>query len=64
MITVRTIKHIATSRTIPGFRSCRTQSRSYHSIIQDQGRMMMGYAQVLSSDAQRKWRNVQWRERH
>lgn len=63
MLTIRTIKHIATSRTIPSFRSCRTPNRMAASLIHDQGRMLAGYAQVLTSDAQRQWRDMMWRSR-
>lgn len=59
MLPIRTMQHIATSRSIPSFRTCRTQSRTYHHILKDQGRMMQGYAQILANDARRKWRNVQ-----
>lgn len=60
MIIVRSMSHVATSRTIPSFRSCRTLSRASSSVIADQGRMMHGYAQLLARDGQRKWRNMQW----
>ena len=63
MITVRTMKQIATSRTIPSFRSNRNLNRANQGIIFDQGRMMLGYAQVLTSDAHRKWRNGLWKVR-
>lgn len=59
MLPIRTMQHVATSRTIPSFRSCRTQSRSYHNLLRDQGRLMEGYALVLANDARRKWRNGQ-----
>jgi hypothetical protein len=59
MLSIRTMKHIATSATIPSFRSCRTQSRAYHTVLVDQGRIMQGYAQVLAEDARRKWRCAQ-----
>lgn len=61
MIKVRTMKHIATSRTIPSFRSCRSINHANHGLILDQGRMMMGYAQMLTQDAHRKWRNGVWK---
>jgi hypothetical protein len=63
MLALRTMKHVATSRTIPSFRSCRTLNRADQGIILDQGRMMMGYAQVLSQDAHRKWRSGIWQIR-
>ena len=63
MITVRTMKHIASSRTISSFRSCRTVDRANQGVVLDQGRMMLGYAQVLTNDAHRKWRNGLWQVR-
>ena len=63
MIKVRTIKHIASSRTIPSFRSCRTLSKTPQASILDQGRMVLGYAQILANDSHRKWRNGLWQMR-
>ncbi|WP_008311313.1 hypothetical protein [Leptolyngbya sp. PCC 6406] len=63
MLSIRTMKHIATSRTIPSFRSCHSLNQANQGIILDQGRMMMGYAQVLTQDAHRKWRNGIWQVR-
>jgi hypothetical protein len=63
MIKVRTMKHIASSRTIQSFRAYRTISRAHQGIILDQGRMMLGYAQILNNDAHRKWRNGLWQLR-
>ncbi|MBF2036560.1 MAG: hypothetical protein IGR92_14065 [Leptolyngbyaceae cyanobacterium T60_A2020_046] len=57
------MKHIASSRTIPSFRSCRSANRANQGMILDQGRMMWGYAQVLTQDAHRKWRNGLWQVR-
>ncbi|HEY9763982.1 MAG TPA: hypothetical protein V6D07_15735 [Trichocoleus sp.] len=63
MLTIRTMKHIATSRTIPSSRSCQTLNRTSHRLIQDQGRMMEGYAQMLSNESHRQWRDLMWRSR-
>lgn len=63
MITLRTMKHVASSRTIPSFRACRSLNRANQSIILDQGRMMMGYAQLLAQDSHRKWRKQVWQVR-
>ena len=63
MLTVRTMKQIATSRTIPSFRSCRTTSQLLASQIQDQGRVLAGYAQVLTQETQRQRRAMIWRQR-
>ncbi|HEY9738261.1 MAG TPA: hypothetical protein V6D06_18340 [Trichocoleus sp.] len=63
MLTVRTLKHIPTSRTIPSFRACRTASQMAHSQLQDQGRRVAGYAQMLANQAQRQELELTWRSR-
>ena len=63
MIKLRTMKQVASSRTIPGFRSCRTLSRANQGLTLDQGRMMMGCAQIRAQDAHRQWRNGAWQLR-
>ena len=62
MLTIRTMNHVSTSRTIPSFRACRSLSRC-PSAVQDQGRRLMGVANVLTRDSQRRWRNVLWQGR-
>ena len=57
MIRIRTMKHVASSRTIPSFRSCRLSSQPDQASIIDQGRMTMGRAQMRAQDVHRKWRN-------
>ncbi|MGF1567766.1 MAG: hypothetical protein ACFCVD_06810 [Nodosilinea sp.] len=59
MLTLRTAQHIATSRTIPSFRSCRTHAGSR--IWSDQGRIGQGQAQRLTQEARRQWLKGQWR---
>ena len=52
---VRSVRHIATSQTIPGMRSC--PSRRYPlQQLQDQARMVTGYAQVQIREQQRRCR--------
>ncbi|WP_204137691.1 hypothetical protein [Halomicronema sp. CCY15110] len=63
MIQIRTMKQVASSRTIPSFRSCPSARPANQSHLLDQGRMMMGRAQVLAQDAHRQWRNGVWRSR-
>ncbi|KGF72137.1 hypothetical protein DO97_11925 [Neosynechococcus sphagnicola sy1] len=56
MIAIKTIKQIATSRTIPSFRSGRVVTGlSYKA--SDKARMATGYAQLLASRARRRWLN-------
>jgi hypothetical protein len=63
MIQIRTMKQVASSRTIPSFRSCPPACPANQSRLLDQGRMMVGRAQVLTQDAHRQWRNGVWRSR-
>ncbi|NEQ46504.1 MAG: hypothetical protein F6K00_24365 [Leptolyngbya sp. SIOISBB] len=63
MIKLRTMKQVASSRTIPSFRSCRTLNRANQGLIVDQGLMVVGHAQVLAQDAHRQWRNEAWQLR-
>jgi hypothetical protein len=62
MITVRTMKQIATSRTILSFRSSGSLSRQYHT-LSDQGRAVNGYVQMLDGEALRQQRNRMWQGR-
>lgn len=63
MIKVRTMKHIASSRTIPSFRSAHVMSRATQGHLLDRGRMMLGNAQMLANDAHRQWRSGLWQIR-
>ncbi|MGD1909246.1 MAG: hypothetical protein ACFB0C_25105 [Leptolyngbyaceae cyanobacterium] len=58
MITIRTMKHVATSRTIPSFRSCPSLDLSNPSALIDQGRMVTGYAQMMAQETRRQHRRV------
>lgn len=57
MLSIRTLRHIATSRTIPSFRACRSQNGSHYTVLTDQGRMVQGQVRVLTEDARRQWLN-------
>lgn len=61
MITIRTMKQIATSRTIPGFRICRALGRS--PLLSEQGRIAAAQSQMLDQEALRQWRNQQWQQK-
>ena len=50
---VRTLRHVATSQTIPGLRSCPSRLRPQRQ-IQDQARMVAGYAQMQIREQQRR----------
>lgn len=63
MIPIRTMQHVATSRTIPSFRSCPSLDLSNPSPLIDQGRMLTGYAQVMAQETRRHWRQQRPRPR-
>ncbi|MEO0755544.1 MAG: hypothetical protein AAFY78_01580 [Cyanobacteria bacterium J06648_16] len=50
---IRTMRHIATGRTIPGMRSCPSRLQPQRQ-IEDQARMVTGYAQVQVREQQRR----------
>jgi hypothetical protein len=57
MITIRTMQQVATSRTIPSFRSCPSLDLSNPSALIDQGRMLNGYAQLTARATRQHWRH-------
>jgi hypothetical protein len=54
MITIKTMKQIATSRTIPSFRSGKSIS-GLQSDSCDRMRISAGYAQRFFNEARRQW---------
>jgi hypothetical protein len=56
MMTIRTMKQVATSRTIPSFRSV-PSSMGISSQAIDRGRMVAGYSQVVNHETRRQIRN-------
>jgi hypothetical protein len=54
MITIRTMKQIATSRVIP---SCRSASHLSSLSSDDRARIAAGLGQMQSSEARRQWLN-------
>jgi D-serine deaminase-like pyridoxal phosphate-dependent protein len=63
MITIRTMKQLATSRSIPSFRSA-PSSMGISSRGVDRGRMAVGYSQVMNHETRRQVRNQQMRLRN
>lgn len=50
---IRTMRHVATSQTIPSYRTCASALKPQQQ-VQDQARMMTGYAQMILRDQQRQ----------
>ncbi|MBE9177833.1 hypothetical protein IQ268_04455 [Oculatella sp. LEGE 06141] len=63
MITIKTMKQIATCKTIPSFRSSGARGRSL-SLPADRARMAAGYQHLLTQESQRQWRSRVWQERN
>ncbi len=55
MITIRTMKQIPTSRTIPSFRSAGARGSLRDRVIDSQ-RMSQGYQQIVTQEMLRQWR--------
>jgi hypothetical protein len=62
MITIKTMKQIATSRVIPG---CRSLSRlgSYRLVSSDRARRVAGAEQIKMNQARRRWVNQAYCDR-
>jgi hypothetical protein len=58
MMTIKTMKQLATSRSIPSFRSA-PSSMGISSRVVDRGRMVAGYSQVVNHETRRQIRNNQ-----
>ncbi|WP_017300098.1 hypothetical protein [Nodosilinea nodulosa] len=61
MLTLRTPRHIASSRTIPSFRSVPSRSQGNRPV--DQGRMGHHQSRVQAEEARRQWLQHQWQNR-
>lgn len=59
MFQLKTMKHIATSRMIPGIRSIPSLGRSHHRVA-DIGRIQASLGHMSSQDLRRNWLNQQW----
>jgi hypothetical protein len=59
MITVKTMKQIATSRSIPSFRAVSSTLGIDHRTM-DRGRVVAGYSQMVNHETRRQIRNRMW----
>ncbi len=63
MLTLRTLRQIATSRTIPSFRSAPSRSQGSRLRTPDQGRMGHHQSRTQAEEARRQWLQQQWQNR-
>ncbi len=61
---IKTMKQIATSRTIRGFRSCNSIVGTWSDFAHDQARIATDRAQVLANEIRRQWLNIATRSHH
>lgn len=61
MITIKTMQHIATCKTVSSFRSVKSLSQ-LDMQPQDRGRQTAGRAQVVTQDMRRQWIQQMWRQ--
>ena len=59
MLQLKTMKHVATSRMIPGVQSLASWGRSHHRAA-DLGRMQASLGQMQSQNSRRVWLTQQW----
>ncbi len=62
MITVKTMKQVATSRTIPSFRAVPSMMEISSRAV-DRGRMVAGYSQMVNHETRRQILNKQMSDR-
>jgi len=63
MLTLRTLRQIATSRTIPSFRSAPSRSQGDRPRLADKGRMGHHQSRAQAEEARRQWLQQQWQNR-
>ena len=62
MIAIKTMKQVATSRTIPSFRAVPSMMEISSRAV-DRGRMVAGYSQVVNHETRRQILNKQMNDR-
>ncbi|PSN11514.1 hypothetical protein C7293_23955 [filamentous cyanobacterium CCT1] len=63
MLTLRTLRQIASSRTIPSFRSASNHSQNRGDRLADVGRIGYHQSRIRSQEARRQWLQQQWQNR-
>ncbi|PZU93422.1 MAG: hypothetical protein DCF32_23260 [Leptolyngbya sp.] len=63
MLTLRTLRQIATSRTIPSFRSAPSRSQGDRLRPVDAHRMGHQHSRAQAEEARRQWLQQQWQNR-
>ncbi|WOD38707.1 hypothetical protein [Nodosilinea sp. E11] len=63
MLTIRTLRQIATSRTIPSFRSAPSRGQGYGQRLADSGRMGHHQSRAQAEEVRRQWLQQQWQNR-
>jgi len=58
LIRFKTMKHIATARTIPSFRSSGSAIRGWMDVTRDRARIASDRAQILAQEVRRQWLNL------
>ncbi|MBD2105665.1 hypothetical protein [Nodosilinea sp. FACHB-13] len=63
MLTIRTLRQIATSRTIPSFRSVPSRSQGDRLRPVDASRIGQQQSRAQAEEARRQWLQQQWQNR-
>ena len=64
MIRPKTMRQIATSKTIPSFRSCPSNLNTWTDMALDRARIATDQAQILANEIRRQWLNLARKQRH
>gem|GEM_PF-858379 len=63
MLTIRTCRQIANSRSIPSFRVCSSLSRGCESRLGELGRQAQNQGRIQVAESRRRWLCQQWQPR-
>lgn len=63
MLTLRTLRQIASSRTIPSFRSVPSRSQKGGDRVADMGRIGYHHSRAQAQESRRQWLQQQWQNR-
>ena len=58
MLRPKTMRQIATSKTIPSFRSCPSYFNTWADMVGDRARIAADQAQILANEIRRRYLNV------
>ncbi|NJL49463.1 MAG: hypothetical protein HC929_21000 [Leptolyngbyaceae cyanobacterium SM2_5_2] len=63
MLTIRTYRQVADSRSIPSFRACPSLSHGSGDDLGELGRWVQSQGRIRAAESRRQWLSRQWQTR-